>query len=229
MQGLDQQHAVNAVDEVDRRREAQPVLEQDVDGAGLAHDEREAEDADEWRRNDRDQREIAEEVAPREIVAHQQKRDGDAEHRRGGDGAESQQQRIPERAPVERVPREGDKVLERQTPALVAEGVVEDAQQRVHDEDDHEDPDQRDAQCRQCRRHDGARGRDAGRACDHCPLRASSTTSRRVIAPASVVAQHERRRRGKGDAHGVSCRQHLVLPRVAHVDLEVTPPPRSTS
>ena len=151
VQRLHQQHAVHAVDEVDRLGQPEPVLQHDVDGARLAHDEGEAQHADERRRDDRDQREVAEEAAPGKVVAHQQQRDREAEHGGGGHGAGAEQQRVPERSPVEGVGSERREVLEGQPSRLVAERVVEHAQQRVDEEDRQERPDQRDAEGRQRR------------------------------------------------------------------------------
>jgi hypothetical protein len=163
MQRLHQQHAVHAVDEVDRPRQAEPVLQQHVQRPRPTHDEREAEHADERRRDDRDQREIAEEVPADELVAHEQEGDGEAEDGGRGHRAEAEQQRVDERPPVEVVAGKLDEVHQREPPCLVAEGVVKDSQEWIDEEDGEERPDQRDTQRRQGGRQAARRGHRGAR------------------------------------------------------------------
>jgi hypothetical protein len=87
---------VHAVDEVDRAGHVEPVVQEDVDGAGPPQDEGDAEHADQRRRDDREQREVAEQVAAAEVAADQQEGDGEAEHGRAGHGAEAEQDGVPE-------------------------------------------------------------------------------------------------------------------------------------
>ena len=141
MERLHQQHAVDAVDEVDRLRQAEPVVEQHVHRARPPHDEREAQHAHQRRGDDRDQREIAEEVPANEVAPHQQEGDREADDRCRRDRAEPEHQRVHEGANVERVAGELDEVREREPTGLVAKRVVENPEQRVHEEEQQEEPD----------------------------------------------------------------------------------------
>src|SRR5262249_16960774 len=69
--------------------------------------------------------------------------DGEAQHRRPRDSTEAEQQRVPERAHVERVVDERDEVARGDVARLIGKGVVEDPQQRVDQEEDQEGPDGR--------------------------------------------------------------------------------------
>ena len=145
---LHQPHAVQAVDEVDRPGHAEPVVEQHVHRAGSPHDEGEAEHAHQRRRDDGDQRQVAEQVTAAEVEAHQQQGDGEAQHGRAGHGGQAEQYRVPQRAQVVRVPAELEEVRQREAARLVGERVVEDPQQGVDEEQDQEQPDGRIAQRR---------------------------------------------------------------------------------
>jgi len=100
---------------------------------------------DQRRRDDRNQCEVAEEVPPDEVVAHEQERDGEAHERGRHHGAQAQEQRVRERAQIVWIARERDEVGQRQAPRLVAERVVEDPQQRIDEEHEEEEPDHADA------------------------------------------------------------------------------------
>ena len=142
MHGLDQQHAVRAVHEVDRRLHAEPIHQQNVDGPRAAENEDEPEHADERRQDQRQHRQIREEIATRELVADKQKGDRNADHRRREDRRHAKDHRFPERAQIEGVGEEFLEVGQCQLPGLVGEGVVEYAEQRKDDEDDQECPDE---------------------------------------------------------------------------------------
>src|SRR5262249_51918100 len=91
-----------------------------------------------------------------EVVAHEQERHRESHQRGRHDGAEPEQERVRERAHVVRIARELDEVREGQAPGLVAERVVENAQHRVDQEDQQEEPDDADAE----RGSEAARGGD---------------------------------------------------------------------
>ncbi|MCU0563163.1 MAG: hypothetical protein MUE48_04335 [Desulfobacterales bacterium] len=91
VQGLDQQHPLDAVHEVDGFLEAEVVHQQDVDRPGPAEDEDEAHDPDQRRHDHRHDRQIREQPAARELVAQQQEGEGDADDRGGDDRSHPQQ------------------------------------------------------------------------------------------------------------------------------------------
>ena len=157
VEGLHEQHAVQPVDEVHRPREPHPVLEQHVHGPGAPHDEGESEHADQRRRDDRNQGQVAEEAAADEVVAHEQDRHREPHHGGRRHGAETERQRVPERAQVVGVARELGEVRDGHQSGLVGERVVEDAQQRIDEKDEQEEPDDADAEPG----HEAARDRGA--------------------------------------------------------------------
>ena len=65
VEGLDEHDAVDAVEEVDRLEHVEDVHQQHIDRARPPQDEGEAQRAHERRRDDGDQRQVAEETAPR--------------------------------------------------------------------------------------------------------------------------------------------------------------------
>src|SRR6185436_2626629 len=115
-------------------------------GPGAPHDERESKHADQGRRDDRDQRQVAEQVASGEVAAHEQERHRETQHGGRHHRGEAQQQRVSERAQIVRVAEERGEVRECEPPVVVTERVVGDAQQRVDQEDQQEEPDEDDAQ-----------------------------------------------------------------------------------
>ena len=121
---------------------AEPVHQQDVDGAGAPENEDEPQHADQRRQDQRQHRQVGEEIAAREIVADEEKGDRDADHRGREHRGDAEHHRFPERAQIEGVGEELLEVGERQLPRLVGEGIVEDADQRKDDEHDQERPDQ---------------------------------------------------------------------------------------
>ena len=145
---LHQEHAVDAVHEVDRGQQIEPVHEEDVDRPGPAQDEGEAEDAHQRRRDDRDQRQVAEQIAPDEVVTDEQEGDGKTEHAGRRHRSEPEQERVPERTAIEAVAGEVDEVAGGQPAGVVGKGVVEDPRERIHEEDGQEDPDGGDAERR---------------------------------------------------------------------------------
>jgi hypothetical protein len=149
MEGLDEEDAVQAVDEIERLGEIEGVHEQHIHRARAAQDEGEAQHADQRRRDDRNEGEVAEERAAPEFEAHQHKRDGETQKGAADDRAHAQDERVPERPPVEGVPREFDEVGQGEPAQLVGDGVVKDADQRIDEEHDEEDPDDGDAERRQ--------------------------------------------------------------------------------
>ena len=91
MQGLHQQHAVNAVHEVDGFFETEVVHQDDVDRPGPPQNEDESHDPDQGRHDHRHDGEEGEEPAPREFVAQQKKGEGDPDDRSGDDRPHPQQ------------------------------------------------------------------------------------------------------------------------------------------
>ena len=126
MKALDQHHPVEAVEEVHRARQVEPLLEEHVHGAGAAEDEGEAEHPDEGRRDDRDHGQVAEQPAPGEVAADEQEGDGDPQHRGGDHGGRAQDQRVPQRAQVEPVGEEVGEVGQGEVAGPVRHRVVED-------------------------------------------------------------------------------------------------------
>ena len=139
---LHQHHPVEAVEEVDRPEHVEDVHQQHVHRARAPQDEGEAQHADERRRDDRDHGEVAEEVAPREVVAHQQEGDRDAQDRGADHRRHAQDHRVHQRAQVEAVGEELPEVRQGPPSRLVGDRVVEDAPQRVDQEQNQERPDQ---------------------------------------------------------------------------------------
>ena len=131
MHRLDQQHALHPVHEVDGMLHAEPVVEPHVHRAGPPEDEDEAEHADQRRQDHRQHREIRKQIPVGKIVADDEKRDRDPDHRGRHDRGGAQHQRVPERAQVEAVGEELLEIHERELAGLVAEGVVEDPCERV--------------------------------------------------------------------------------------------------
>ena len=140
--GLDQQHPVHPVHEVDRVVQTEPVVQQHVHRARPPQYEDEPEHAHERRQDHRQHREIAEEVTVGKLVADDEERDRDPDHRGRDDRGDSQHQRIPERAQVEAVGKKFLEIHERELPRFVGERVVEDARQGIEQKDDEKRPDQ---------------------------------------------------------------------------------------
>ncbi len=142
MQRLHQHHPVHTVEEVHRPQQVEVVHQQHVDGARAAQDEGEAQHAHQRRGDDRDHREVREEPAAHEVVAHEEERDRDAQHRGAHHGGHPQDQRVPERAQVEAIGEEVPEVGQREDARLVGDRVVEDSAERIDQEQDQEHPHQ---------------------------------------------------------------------------------------
>ena len=85
MQGFYQQHAVNAIHEVDGLLEAEVVLENGVDRSRAPENEGEAHDANQGRHDHGNNSEVGKKAPGREVVTEQEKSDGDAKNRGGDD------------------------------------------------------------------------------------------------------------------------------------------------
>ena len=145
VQRLHQQHAVQAIDEVDRPGHVEPVVEQHVHRAGPPHDEGEAEHAHQRRRDDR-------ESASGSRTGHARGSRSAPATGRWRSPARSCRPRWPGPAASSSPasagstrPGELEEVRQREAARLVGERVVEDPQQGIDEEEDQEQPDGRDS------------------------------------------------------------------------------------
>ncbi len=132
---------MDPVHEVDGFGEAKIVHENHVHRAGPSQDEDEAHHPDQGRHDHGNDGEKGEEVSPRELVAQEQEGKGDTDERGGDDGGDSQQERIHQGLKIKGIGEEVVEIHQGEGFFIRGEGIIEEADERVDEEDRHKGPD----------------------------------------------------------------------------------------